>query len=74
MAKYKGRPLGTIGDFGCFSFHYTKNVICGEGGAISINRNKDAAARALIMWEKGTNRYEHSHCGIFSQWTYFVLC
>lgn len=56
MASYKGRPLGSIGDFGCISFHYTKNVICGEGGCISINRNVEAAKRAMVMWEKGTNR------------------
>jgi len=58
MSTYKGRLLGTIGDFGCFSFHYTKNVICGEGGAISINRSTSLAQRALVLWEKGTNRYE----------------
>lgn len=58
LSTYKGRQLGSIGDFGCFSFHYTKNVICGEGGAISINRNKAFASRALILWEKGTNRYD----------------
>lgn len=57
MSTYKGRQLGTIGDFGCYSFHYTKNIICGEGGALSINRNPVRAARALVMWEKGTNRY-----------------
>lgn len=50
--------MGTIGDFGCFSFHYTKNVICGEGGAISINRSSEYARRALVLWEKGTNRYD----------------
>ena len=37
-STYKGKPLGTIGHMGCFSFHYTKNICCGEGGAISINR------------------------------------
>jgi len=58
MSTYKGRLLGTIGDFGCFSFHYTKNVICGEGGAISINRSSELARRALVLWEKGTNRYD----------------
>lgn len=62
MSKYKGRQLGTIGHFGCFSFHYTKNVICGEGGAISINSKAPNAAelvrRSLVLWEKGTNRYD----------------
>ena len=55
MSTYKGRPLGTIGDFGCFSFHETKNYSMGEGGALVIN---DAAynERAEIMREKGTNR------------------
>ena len=36
-AKYKGKYLGTIGDFGCYSFHETKNYVCGEGGALLIN-------------------------------------
>lgn len=52
---YKDRPLGTIGDLGCFSFHETKNIISGEGGAIVIN-NEDFIERAEIIREKGTNR------------------
>jgi len=56
-ATYRGRPLGAIGDFGAISFHETKNVISGEGGALVI-RDPDAAARAEIIWEKGTNRAE----------------
>ena len=64
MSTYKGRQLGTIGDFGCFSFHYTKNVICGEGGAISINRSSMLARRALVLWEKGTNRYLSLCCEV----------
>jgi dTDP-4-amino-4,6-dideoxygalactose transaminase len=56
LSTYKGRQLGTIGDLGCFSFHYTKNIICGEGGALAINRSAERARRALILWEKGTNR------------------
>lgn len=56
LSYYKGRLLGTIGDFGCYSFHYTKNVICGEGGALSVNDSEELAKRALVMWEKGTNR------------------
>jgi dTDP-4-amino-4,6-dideoxygalactose transaminase len=52
---YKGKPLGTIGDIGCFSFHETKNVIAGEGGAIIIN-NEKFIERAEIIREKGTNR------------------
>lgn len=52
---YKGQPLGGIGNFGCFSFHETKNVQCGEGGMIAIN-DANFAKRAEIIWEKGTNR------------------
>jgi dTDP-4-amino-4,6-dideoxygalactose transaminase len=54
-ARYKARALGTLGDAGCFSFHETKNLSCGEGGALVL-RNPDAAARAEIIREKGTNR------------------
>ncbi|MBF0406208.1 MAG: dTDP-4-amino-4,6-dideoxygalactose transaminase [Candidatus Riflebacteria bacterium] len=55
FAGYKGRFLGTIGDIGCLSFHETKNVISGEGGAILIN-NDSLIERAEIIREKGTNR------------------
>lgn len=55
MSTYKGRLLGSIGDIGCFSFHETKNIISGEGGAILIN-NKNFAQRAEVIREKGTNR------------------
>lgn len=55
MSKYKGRYLGTIGDFGCYSFHETKNYSMGEGGAIVINDEK-YIERAEILREKGTNR------------------
>ncbi len=54
-AFYKGRALGTIGDFGCYSFHETKNYSMGEGGALLINREQDVE-RAEIIREKGTNR------------------
>ena len=54
-ASYKGRPLGSIGTLGAFSFHETKNVICGEGGALLVNRQADVE-RAEILREKGTNR------------------
>ena len=50
MSKYKGRSLGTIGDLGCFSFHETKNIISGEGGALAINNSK-LINRAEIMIE-----------------------
>lgn len=55
MSTYKGIPLGTIGDFGCLSFHETKNYSMGEGGAILINK-KDYIEKAEILREKGTNR------------------
>ncbi len=54
-AKYKGKYLGTIGDFGTLSFHETKNCISGEGGALLINREK-YISRAEMVWEKGTDR------------------
>ena len=55
MSTYKGKALGTIGDFGCFSFHETKNYSMGEGGALIIN-NPDYNEKAEILREKGTNR------------------
>lgn len=55
MSKYKNSYLGTIGDIGCFSFHETKNINCGEGGALILNR-ADLIDRAEIIREKGTNR------------------
>lgn len=55
MSTYKGRALGTIGDFGCFSFHETKNYSMGEGGALLVNHPEDQE-RAEILREKGTNR------------------
>lgn len=54
-AKYRDKFLGTIGDIGTYSFHETKNFICGEGGAIVIN-NEKFIERAEIIREKGTNR------------------
>lgn len=54
---YKGKPLGGIGHFGCFSFHETKNVISGEGGLLVINDDR-FIRRSEIIWEKGTNRSE----------------
>ena len=55
MCTYKGQPLGAIGDFGCFSFHETKNYSMGEGGAILFNDSR-YIERAEIIREKGTNR------------------
>lgn len=54
---YKGKPLGSIGHLGCFSFHETKNIIAGEGGMLTIN-DEQFVKRAEILWEKGTNRAE----------------
>ena len=55
MARYKGRPLGAIGQMGTLSFHETKNIISGEGGALLVNDAR-FAERAEIIREKGTNR------------------
>jgi dTDP-4-amino-4,6-dideoxygalactose transaminase len=54
-ASYKGRALGSIGNLGCYSFHETKNYICGEGGALCVN-DRDKIERAEVIREKGTNR------------------
>lgn len=55
MATYNGKALGSIGDLGCLSFHETKNIIAGEGGALLVNSER-FAERAEIIREKGTNR------------------
>jgi dTDP-4-amino-4,6-dideoxygalactose transaminase len=55
LASYRGRPLGGIGDLGTLSFHHTKNVTCGEGGALLVN-DPALVARAEVVWEKGTDR------------------
>jgi dTDP-4-amino-4,6-dideoxygalactose transaminase len=55
LSEYKGRKLGTIGHLGCLSFHETKNVISGEGGALLVNDER-FIARAEVIREKGTNR------------------
>jgi len=54
-STYKGRPLGSIGDLSAISFHETKNVISGEGGALVVNA-PEFVDRAEVLWEKGTNR------------------
>jgi dTDP-4-amino-4,6-dideoxygalactose transaminase len=54
-ASFRGSALGTLGDAGCFSFHETKNITCGEGGALVV-RDPAASARAEVIREKGTNR------------------
>jgi dTDP-4-amino-4,6-dideoxygalactose transaminase len=55
LSSYNGKYLGNLGHLGCLSFHETKNVISGEGGALLINDEK-LVERAEIIWEKGTNR------------------
>ena len=58
LAEYKNKALGTIGDFGCYSFHETKNLSMGEGGAILI-RDEKYIEEAEIIREKGTNRSKY---------------
>ncbi|MCR5849060.1 MAG: dTDP-4-amino-4,6-dideoxygalactose transaminase [Lachnospiraceae bacterium] len=58
MSEYKGKALGTFGDYGCFSFHETKNFSMGEGGALLI-RDEENIERAEIIREKGTNRAKY---------------
>ena len=55
MATHRGRPLGGIGSLGALSFHETKNITCGEGGALLVN-DDDLRERAEVIWAKGTNR------------------
>ena len=55
LSTYRGRPAGGLGDLGCFSFHASKNIVAGEGGALTINRS-DFTERAYVIAEKGTNR------------------
>jgi dTDP-4-amino-4,6-dideoxygalactose transaminase len=55
LANYRGRPLGGFGDLAALSFHETKNIGSGEGGALLVNR-PELVARAEILWEKGTDR------------------
>lgn len=55
FASYQGIAAGTWGDYGCFSFHGTKNIICGEGGALVINKPENIH-QAELIWHKGTDR------------------
>jgi dTDP-4-amino-4,6-dideoxygalactose transaminase len=70
FSTYKGKELGTIGHFGCYSFHETKNISSGEGGAISINfDDDDLIKRAEYMRQKGTNRIDFELGQVeFYQW------
>lgn len=71
MAQYKGRALGAIGDLGCFSFHETKNIIAGEGGALLVNDER-FVERAEIIREKGTNRSQFFR-GMVDKYTWVEL-
>jgi dTDP-4-amino-4,6-dideoxygalactose transaminase len=55
LSTYRGRPAGRLGDLAAFSFHETKNITSGEGGALAINDAR-FSERAFVVWEKGTNR------------------
>lgn len=68
MAYYKGKPLGTIGDYGCFSFHETKNYVMGEGGAIIV-KDDEKFKEAEIIREKGTNRSQFLR-GVVDKYTW----
>jgi dTDP-4-amino-4,6-dideoxygalactose transaminase len=61
--RYRGRPLGSFGRFSTLSFHETKNFICGEGGALVVNRDTDIR-RAHVVYHKGTNRREFLLSGV----------
>jgi dTDP-4-amino-4,6-dideoxygalactose transaminase len=68
LSTYRGRPAGTLGDVACFSFHASKNVVSGEGGALVTGR-ADLAERAEIIREKGTNR-AHFLLGLVDKYTW----
>ena len=70
-STYKGRPAGGLADMGAFSFHETKNILSGEGGALTINR-PDLIERAKIVREKGTNRSHFSE-GLVDKYTWVDL-
>lgn len=63
LSQYRGRALGTIGRFGALSFHATKNISCGEGGALIVNDDRDLA-RAEIIRDKGTDRMKFLRGGV----------
>jgi dTDP-4-amino-4,6-dideoxygalactose transaminase len=67
-SKYKNKILGSIGDIGCYSFHYTKNIVCGEGGALLIN-NSIFIDRSEIIRQKGTN-YNKFINGLIDKYTW----
>ncbi len=72
-SKYKGKYLGTIGDFGCLSFHGTKNIVSGEGGALLINNpDSETIEKAEILREKGTNRSKFLR-GVIDKYTWVEI-
>ncbi len=71
LSTYKGKMLGSIGDLGCLSFHETKNIISGEGGALLIN-DPELADRSRVLWEKGTNRHAFSQ-GLVDKYTWIDI-
>ena len=71
LSSYKGRPLGSIGDLATLSFHDSKNIHCGEGGALLIN-NKKFVKRAKIIRDKGTNRDDFNN-NIVKKYTWVDL-
>ncbi len=68
MAFYRGKALGSLGDLGCYSFHETKNIQCGEGGALLVN-NEKLVYRAEVLYEKGTNRLAFAR-GLVDRYTW----
>jgi len=68
LSKYKGRALGSIGHLAALSFHETKNIVSGEGGALLIN-DETFHERAEIIWEKGTNR-KNFHKGLVDKYSW----
>jgi dTDP-4-amino-4,6-dideoxygalactose transaminase len=71
MARYQDRPLGSIGHMGAYSFHETKNIVSGEGGALLVN-DQSLVERAEIVWEKGTNRRQFLR-GQVDKYTWLTL-
>lgn len=71
-SKYKDKYLGTIGDFGCISFHSTKNIYCGEGGGIIINTTDESYSKAHKIVQKGTNRNDFIN-GLVDKYTWVEL-
>ncbi len=70
-ASWHGRPLGSIGHLGAYSFHHSKTISCGEGGALLLN-TPEHITRAAVLLDKGTNRKLH-HAGIITQYSWVDL-